>query len=271
MKKSLTYTVFIDMIFILLLTVSGFFSGVISDVLYYAAFLLPVIIFIPLFRKLGGDCMRLGFKPRGSDLITTLILSPSVIAIVFFLALLTAFLSNAVGKGAGGTDVSGSLLSVIIIHALLPALLEELLFRYVPISLMGGVNKPFAVIFSSILFALAHCDIFKLPYAFLAGAVFATLTVALGTVWPAVLLHFLNNSASIIWQKYAVTDTQRLIFLGVLLSLAAVSVCVIIVKKRKLIDEIIKPIFSEKCKFEFTKELALFAVLTLFIAVTSLI
>jgi len=44
MKNALKYIVFLDVIFILLLSLSGFFGGILGYVIYYLAFALPVFL-----------------------------------------------------------------------------------------------------------------------------------------------------------------------------------------------------------------------------------
>lgn len=271
MKKGLTYTVFLDMLFLLLLVLSGFMSGAFSDILYYMSFLVPIMIFFPLSKRLATSNMTIRFKPRASDFTLTLIIAPAVLGVVFSLAALSALLSSTVVGTPGGTDVSGNIASVILLHAMLPAVLEELLFRYVPITFIGGESKSAAVIFSSLLFALSHCDIFKLPYTLAAGIIFAVIVASTGSVWPTVILHFLNNTVSIIWQKYVTDATSTAIFLSVFGLMILTSVFVILIKRKSLIETVIIPVFREKCKFEFTKELGAFVILALFISVATLI
>lgn len=81
----------------------------------------------------------------------------------------------------------------ILIFAVLPGILEEMLFRGYFLRLLRPYGTWFAVIVTAILFALMHGNILQIPFAFLVGLACGWLTVRSGRVWPAMMLHFLNN------------------------------------------------------------------------------
>ncbi len=80
------------------------------------------------------------------------------------------------------------------------AVVEEMIFRGMLIqSMEKSFNKPApALLFSSLFFALVH----SLPWAFiqifLLGIVLGFLSIVFRSVWPAVLLHGMNNLFSIV-------------------------------------------------------------------------
>ncbi|GHU83135.1 hypothetical protein AGMMS50284_6250 [Clostridia bacterium] len=85
---------------------------------------------------------------------------------------------------------------MFVVVSLLPALLEEFLFRGV---IMGSLRKygdGFAVLFSSLLFGLVHGNFVQLPFAFMMGLLLGTLTIYTKSIIPAMLLHFFNNANS---------------------------------------------------------------------------
>ena len=85
----------------------------------------------------------------------------------------------------------------LINHALLPAILEEALFRYLPMRMIAPHSPRCAIIISSLFFALVHGNLFQIPYAFIGGIIFMSLNLATGSIIPSLVIHFVNNAMSI--------------------------------------------------------------------------
>ena len=87
---------------------------------------------------------------------------------------------------------------LLFFFAVLPAVFEELAFRGV---LLHGVRRrlkpvPTALVVG-VIFGLFHVDLFRLlPTAFL-GVLMATVTLLTGSVFPAILWHFINNALAV--------------------------------------------------------------------------
>ncbi len=91
-----------------------------------------------------------------------------------------------------------SLLLNLIGTALLPALLEELLFRGMMLGALRPQGDKAAVIVSAIFFGLIHGNVLQVPFATILGLILGWLTVRTGSIVPAVLLHFVNNATSVL-------------------------------------------------------------------------
>ncbi len=87
--------------------------------------------------------------------------------------------------------------------ALVPAFAEEFLFRgYILRAFEKSWGIIAAIIISSIIFGLFHLQLTNLlPLATL-GGMMAILTWISGSVWPAVLAHFLNNGTAVVMATY---------------------------------------------------------------------
>lgn len=88
-----------------------------------------------------------------------------------------------------------SIAQVLFFLAILPGIVEELTFRGL---LLHGLHRrlhPVALaLVVGLVFGLFHVALFRvLPTAFL-GVVFAAVTLLTGSVFPAMLAHFLNNA-----------------------------------------------------------------------------
>ena len=99
----------------------------------------------------------------------------------------------------GSLPKDGSLLSQIcyfVIIAVLPAFAEEFAFRGVTLQLLRPYGEAFAVIGSAFAFGLMHGTVIQIPFALAGGLFFGYVAVRTGSIWPSVLLHFLNNALS---------------------------------------------------------------------------
>jgi membrane protease YdiL (CAAX protease family) len=72
-------------------------------------------------------------------------------------------------------------------------IIEEFLFRKALLNLLKRYGFRFAVIVSSMIFALAHNNIFQILAAFLIAVVLCIITLQYNSVIPAILAHILNN------------------------------------------------------------------------------
>ena len=171
---------------------------------------------------------------------------------------------------SASTDVSGNILYVIAVRALAPAIFEEMLFRYLPLRALGSHSLKLAIIYSSALFALSHCNLFQIPYALVAGVLFASLDLAAGSIAPSVIIHFVNNLFSILMVRADDTGSVSLILFISIAVLSAVSIVFALLRRRELKNDF-APILEDKSKVIFTYPLEIYAVMTVFIATTSLL
>lgn len=265
MKRALSRLIFADCLFVLFLSLASLVGGAFEWPIYAAAFILPTVIILAFPRE---EDFKISIFSRSSfSPISISVVFPIIFAI-FVTSFLTSLVMGAVGIEATATDTSGNLLYVILVSAFAPAVFEEMLFRYLPARLLGGYSKKLTVIYSTFLFALAHCNAFQIPYALVAGAAFMTLDIVTGTILPSVAVHFINNVLSILWQrKGSVSSGFCVLFIVSLLTLTAVSLFVIYIKRKEIKNKL-KPIFEDKSKFEFTYQLGFYIIVMLFISVS---
>lgn len=77
--------------------------------------------------------------------------------------------------------------------AIIPAVVEELLFRGTVCKNLTVYGKGTAVVVSAVLFALMHTNVEQLLYTFVAGLFFGWLYVESKSIIFPTILHFLNN------------------------------------------------------------------------------
>ncbi len=103
------------------------------------------------------------------------------------------------GEFPASTSVSGLFVDIIYIAAI-PALVEEFALRGVVMQPLRRYGDAFAVMMSSLVFALMHGNLIQIPFAFIAGIAIGYLVIATGSIWTGVLIHFCNNLYSVVIQ-----------------------------------------------------------------------
>lgn len=92
-------------------------------------------------------------------------------------------------------DMQG--LPAVLLVAVVPAVLEELVFRGILYQKLSPYGEEVYVIFSGLLFGMFHGNISQLFFAFVLGCAFALLVSRTGSILYSMLLHFLVNFFSI--------------------------------------------------------------------------
>jgi len=90
-----------------------------------------------------------------------------------------------------------SLFLNIIFTALLPGVCEETVHRGMLLSQTKKKGVVFAIIISSLLFGLLHINIYQFFYASILGVLLAILTLSTNSIFPAMIVHFMNNALNV--------------------------------------------------------------------------
>jgi hypothetical protein len=108
-----------------------------------------------------------------------------------------------------------------------------------------------------------------MPYAFVAGVIFMSVNLAFESMWPSVILHFLNNAMSVIWIKYCVSDKSALIFISLLMALALISSAFLILGRERYKSYASRAFDKGVAEFDSNSAVALI-VISLYIAISAL-
>lgn len=273
MRYKIRFITFIDLLFVLMLGISGSMkSEGLSTAVYYLAFVIPVLLgisYIFTASEASGKnrrevCHRmlcdLRINKKGALLALPLIIAG--IGAVALLSLATTSVMAFFGK-ENSVSFTEPFMAALFIHALLPALLEELLFRFIPINLLRDAPKT-AILISALFFSLAHTNVFQIPYAFAAGLIFAFLYFITESILPCVLMHFLNNTISLI-SIYGYDSTAFWITFAALCALSLI----ITAAYRKPYINALKRMKADS-KLEVGYSPILFAVISLTFAISAL-
>ena len=111
----------------------------------------------------------------------------------FLISLLNKFITGSESSGAVTFSEPFDFLLIMIAAGLLPALLEEYLFRGKILPLLIICGSRFSVLLSALLFALIHSGAYNITFAFFAGIILGIIRIGTGRLIPCMAVHLLNN------------------------------------------------------------------------------
>lgn len=95
--------------------------------------------------------------------------------------------------------MDGSLVESLLVIAVTPAICEELLFRGVMFqSMKKRYRISTAIILVGVIFGLYHMSLVKFIPTGLLGAVLCYTAYKTGSIYPAMMMHFVNNALSVV-------------------------------------------------------------------------
>lgn len=175
----------------------------------------PVRVGVGAFGFLGavGTCML-------ANIITS-----------FILALFSRFGVEAEPTPSLMENTPVSFLLNLFVLAVLPAFLEELVFRGCILRVLRPCGELYAIVISAVLFGLMHGNLRQIPFATIVGFVLGYLYVVTGNIWMPILVHFTNNAISVVseYLSFSMTEEQSgsmyltVIYLLILVGAAAVA------------------------------------------------
>lgn len=92
----------------------------------------------------------------------------------------------------GAPQIFMSIMSMSVV----PAIVEEIAIRGVLLQPLRRYGDKFAIVASALIFSMLHGNMVQIPYTLFAGIYFGYIAVATGSLWPTIVLHFLNNMFS---------------------------------------------------------------------------
>ena len=268
MKKNTDILSLFYLLFLMFIFLSSATGGIIAYVSYILAYFLPLVLFLVFLRDKESTPERLLVLKKKDIGFVLPIFAPTVL-LVIGVSVATSYIVTSITGQTNSVDLGDSLLMAIVSHALIPALFEELLFRFLPISLLGQYSRSGLVLISGVFFALIHHSLFSIPYAFVAGVIFMTVALITDSVIPTVLLHFINNTMSVLFIFYGDNSIFVSILIGLLLLLSILSVAIIFLRRKEYLNRLSKT-FSGEFKVSLSPISISFILLNLLIAVFSI-
>lgn len=171
-----------------------------SYLLSQAIVLLPALIYVAIHKINIIACMPYR-RLRISDGLLSLLFGYALVPTMLFVSNLTSLFSINYVQDSVQELIAYPFVVQLLIIAVLPACVEEFVFRgliyhsYRKNGILG------AAVLSGLVFGLMHLNINQLSYALLMGIVFALLVEVTGSMYSSMLAHFAANSYSIIMMQ----------------------------------------------------------------------
>ena len=144
---------------------------------------------------------------------------------------------HSVPSGFGGRFI------YVISIAVIPPLVEEFAIRGVIMQPLRRYGDVFAIVASSLVFAVLHGNLIQAPFALIAGIGIGYAVCITNSVWTGVLIHAVNNLYSVVTEFMIedITDTAVLdrVYIIVTIALYAAAIIgsalfIVFKKRRKL-------------------------------------
>lgn len=145
---------------------------------------------------------KISFK----EIIRTILIVILVYPIILLLnGIFLTILSNFIELNNFSMDIlltEKGIIRYLIFLCVVPAICEEIFFRGALINSYEVYGSRFAIVMSSLVFALFHFDIQNFIAPFLLGILFGNILELTGSLFSVILGHFVNNLLGIVAAKY---------------------------------------------------------------------
>lgn len=177
-------------------------AELLDGVLYCVIFLVPVFLFRLVSRGKPVEPMRLELRlPRETPLYLFI-----GIAVITGAAYINSYMVAVFDYSSfseevlwnQSTSANYQLILAFLTTAVIPAFVEEFLFRGLILSNLRPYGTTAAVVASALLFGMMHQNIEQILYTTVAGLVLGFLYVKTESLWPCILMHFVNNFISVL-------------------------------------------------------------------------
>lgn len=160
------------------------------------ALFLPTLVYILCNREYFFSTLRIR-RLRLKTYILVVVFGVFFIPVIQFVnSFSLLFTENTIEKTVNNVLGSHSLLSSIIVVALIPCVLEETMYRGVIYNEYSRINVVKALILSSLMFGLLHMNLNQFMYAVVGGVVFSLMVEATGSITASAVMHFMINGFS---------------------------------------------------------------------------
>ena len=150
-----------------------------------------------------------GILPLGTTYNTKAAVSLTMLCVplMIFSTLAINFVSTIIQGSLGITFTTGveepkilgaeGIFIAVLSTAVLPAVLEEFIIRGIVMQPLRRFGDKFAIVASALIFGIMHGNMVQIPYTVVAGLFLGYLAIATGSLWPSIILHFINNFYSV--------------------------------------------------------------------------
>ena len=178
--------------------------------IYFMTFLFSLF----LWRK-NKDIIRIPIKKvKPLKLLHVSGLTICGIPIALLLNFLAGLLSNAGADSAEDVNTYPVMLSIVV-FAVVPAVVEEFVFRGCMLSAYSKVDVKAGILFTSLFFALLHFSFGSVLYGFFFGLLFAVVRLATDNLAYTMIMHCLFNTINVLLSYVRLGEIPTAAVLGI--------------------------------------------------------
>lgn len=195
---------------------NGFFQVGADIIFSIVCMLLPFLFFGNILKKEAGIEDNIKLNASHDKLLAFLAVPAGLcfcLVANFATSVLVAFIEEGMGvqlsspELASPDGVFGLFISVIRV-SVVAALVEEIAFRGCLMQPLRKHGDGFAVAMAAFTFGLLHGNLIQAPFALISGIGLGYITVKCGSIWPAVIVHAINNLISTV-ALYAINSGAK--------------------------------------------------------------
>lgn len=162
--------------------------------------ILPLVVLLPPFLLLQKAAGRFKISlPLGKSRIPVWLLLPLFLGAMVVVNSVSSMVAGLFGGNSAPAQLPTTAVGIalyFIYTCVLPAVLEEMLFRGMIQGLLRAWGSRFAILLSSLLFALLHTNLKAVIGVFFLSVLLGYVREVTRSVKPGMVLHFANNTAS---------------------------------------------------------------------------
>lgn len=191
------------LITVILGVISSFFENPIpiyleSLIIGLCAYIIPLMVYGKLTQITTKKAEERFYLKRceGRYVVLALLLGICWQFVMVIMSLPASFIFGGTGDAAPVS--TGELWAAMIVVGVIPAIFEELLFRGIVDGSMAEFNTRAGIIFSSVMFAVLHADIYNfIGYIFM-GVILTSIVRRTGSLYSAMVFHLANNVTALL-------------------------------------------------------------------------
>ena len=195
----------IDMI--ILNIISDFFDNPIpvyinALIIGLTAYVVPIVIYARI-NSITVKTASERFKLKSCD--TSILLFVALLGVAWQFVMVVINLPINIVTGVSETysmSGPGELFADIVLIAIIPAFFEEFLFRGIVDGSMEEMNPKAGMIFSSVMFAILHGDVYGFAGYLLMGLILSIIARRTGSLYGAMVFHLMNNITALLLAYY---------------------------------------------------------------------
>lgn len=131
------------------------------------------------------------------DILLVALLMFLMLPMVYFINYVSMFFTENTTAATIGGMVDNPYLLNLLMLAVTPAIVEELVCRGVLFHAYKKKSLLWAVLLTAFIFGLLHMNLNQMLYAGVIGIVFAVTVEATGSIYSSMIMHFIMNSISV--------------------------------------------------------------------------